>query len=229
MELLGETPRVINLGLKSFSNVCEEFGCKTVQFDWQPPAGGDIRLMKVLNFLRNYDGYDIDEENRKVIRKIVAAQPVIMDNVLAKEVIPVFRENDGKVILHAGPPIEYKNMPPTVQGSCVGAVLFEEWAEDEAGARALLESGAVKFVPCHHVDAVGPMGGITTQNMPVWVILNETDGNYGYCTMNEGIGKVLRFGAYSQEVVDRLRWMRYVLGPVLGRAIRANPSRIGPK
>ncbi len=38
--------------------------------------------------------------------------------------------------------------------------------------------------------------------------------------MNEGIGKVLRFGAYSEEVVNRLRWMRDVLGPVLQAAIK---------
>ena len=219
MDLFSTKPRVINIGLPSFADVCKEFGCEVVQYDWNPPCGGDFRLIKALNFLRSCETVDVDAENRAVIAKFVAAQPVLKDNVRAKEVIPEM--NEGKVILHAGPPIEYKNMPPTVQGSCVGAVLFEEWADDEPSARALLESGEVKFIPCHHVQAVGPMGGITTANMPVFVVENETDGNRAYCTMNEGIGKVLRFGAYSQEVVDRLRWMRDVLGPVLGRAIRA--------
>ncbi|QIM67819.1 hypothetical protein A4G16_03110 [Mannheimia granulomatis] len=162
---------------------------------------------------------DIDEANRKVIAKVVAAAPIIRDNVLAKTVIKEL--NKGKVILHAGPPIQYKDMPHTVQGSCVGAVLFEKWATDEASARALLESGEIKFMPCHYVNAVGPMGGITTANMPVWVVENATDGNFAYCTMNEGIGKVLRFGAYSEEVITRLEWMRDVLGPTLGKAIRS--------
>ena len=111
-------------------------------------------------------------------------------------------------------------MPDPVQGSCVGAVLFEKWADNEADARKLLEAGAVQLIPCHHVNAVGPMGGITSPNMAVFVVENRTAGNQAYCTMNEGIGKVLRFGAYSQEVVDRLIWMRDVLGPVLGRALR---------
>ena len=176
-----------------------------------PPAGGKIELIKTLNFLRNYDG--IDEANQRVIAKVVASQPVLKDNVRAKEVIPELCE--GKVILHAGPPIAYENMPDPVQGSCVGAVLFEEWAQTEEEARKLLESGEVKFIPCHHVNAVGPMGGITSPNMPVFVVENETDGNKAYCTMNEGIGKVLRFGAYSEEVVNRLRWMRDVLGPTV--------------
>ena len=83
-----------------------------------------------------------------------------------------------------------------------------------------LPSGEIKLIPCHHVNAVGPMGGITSPNMPVFVVENRTDGNRAYCTMNEGIGKVLRFGAYSEEVVNRLRWMRDILGPTLGKAIR---------
>lgn len=219
LKMLSEKPKIINIGLKSFAEVAEKFGCETVQYDWRPPAGGKVELIKILNFLRNYEEIDIDKANREVTAKMVASQPIIKDVVLAKTVIKEL--NEGKVILHAGPPIEYRNMPDPVQGSCVGAVLFEEWAENEADARALLESGQVKFIPCHHVNAVGPMGGITSANMAVFVVENKTDGNEAYCTMNEGIGKVLRFGAYSQEVVDRLRWMRDILGPTLGRAIRA--------
>ncbi|MDO5547010.1 MAG: acyl-CoA synthetase FdrA [Eubacteriales bacterium] len=217
MQMLSEKPKIINVGLKSFAEVCEEFGCDVVQYDWMPPAGGDIKLIKTLNFLRNYEG--IDEMNREVIAKVVASQPVLKDNVRAKDVIPEL--NEGKVILHAGPPVAYENMPDPMQGSCVGAVLFEEWADNEADARKLLENGEIKFIPCHHVNAVGPMGGITSPNMAVFVVEDETGGNRAYCTMNEGIGKVLRFGAYSEEVVDRLRWMRDVLGPVLGRALRS--------
>lgn len=218
LKMLSDKPKIINIGLKSFAEVAEQFGCEAVQYDWMPPAGGNVELIKTLNFLRNYEGFDIDEANRAVIAKVVASQPVIKNVVLAKTVIKEL--NEGKVILHAGPPIEYRNMPDPVQGSCVGAVLFEEWADNEADARKLLESGEVKFIPCHHVKAVGPMGGITSANMAVFVVENVTDGNEAYCTMNEGIGKVLRFGAYSEEVVGRLRWMRDILGPTLGRAIQ---------
>lgn len=218
LQLLSGKPRIINVGLKSFADVVSKYGCKVVQYDWTPPAGGNLALIRMLHFLRNCEAVDIDGANRSVIAKIVASQPVIRDVAPAKSVIPAL--NDGKVILHAGPPIAYQDMPDPMQGSCVGAVLFEEWAENESDARALLKSGEVQFIPCHHVDAVGPMGGITTANMPVFVVENEETGNRAYCTMNEGIGKVLRFGAYSGEVVNRLRWMRDVLGPVLGRAVR---------
>ena len=219
LELLSLKPRVINVGLKSFAEVIEAFGCDVVQYDWAPPAGGNVELIKVLNFLRSCREMDIDEANRSVIAKVVASQPVIKDVVPAKSVIKEL--NEGKVILHAGPPIRFENMPDPVQGSCVGAALFEGWAATEEEARKILASGEVTFIPCHHVKAVGPMGGITSANMPVFVVENQTDGNEAYCTMNEGIGKVLRFGAYSKEVVDRLLWMKDVLGPTLGRAIRS--------
>ncbi len=216
--LLSEKPRIINIGLKSFAEVVEQFGCEVVQYDWAPPAGGNVKLIKTLNFLRNYE--QIDLWNQEVTAKIVASQPVLKDNVRAKEVIPEFSRNNGKVILHAGPPVAYENMPDPMQGSCVGAVMFEEWADTEEEARKMLSRGEIEFIPCHHCNAVGPMGGITSPNMAVFVVENETGGNKAYCTMNEGIGKVLRFGAYDEEVVNRLRWMRDVLGPTLGKVLR---------
>lgn len=164
----------------------------------------------------------IDAANRAVIGKIVASSPVLLDVVPANTVIEEL--NEGKVLLHAGPPIKWCNMPEPMQGSCIGAVLFEEWADTEEEARNLLNEGKVKFIPCHHVQAVGPMGGITSGNMPVLVVENTTEGNRAYCTLNEGIGKVLRFGAYSEEVIERLRWMKDVLGPILGKALRTFPS-----
>jgi hypothetical protein len=108
----------------------------------------------------------IDEANQAVIEKIVATNPVLLDVAPAKSVIETL--NEGKVLLHAGPPILWEHMPDPIKGSCIGAVLFEGWAEDEASARDLLSQGEVTFIPCHHVQAVGPMGGITSANMPVW-------------------------------------------------------------
>jgi len=222
--MLSEKPKVINVGLKSFAKVAADFGCETVQFDWAPPAGGDLELMKALRFLREYrfqkepHGFaDIDAANQAVIQRVVESTPVLVDVLPAREVIPEMRE--GKRLLHAGPPILWSNMTDTMRGSCVGACLFEGWADNEEEARALLASGGVEFTPCHHVSAVGPMGGITSPSMPLLVVENTAGGNRAYCTMNEGIGKVLRFGAYSQEVVDRLKWMQNVLGPVLHQVL----------
>ncbi len=159
----------------------------------------------------------INEANEAVIQKIIAAAPFLTDVVPAKSVIPELEEY---VLLHAGPPIKYENMTDPMQGSCVGAILFEGWAEDEKNARDLLENNKIKFIPCHHVNAVGPMGGITSPNMPVLVVINKESGNEAYCQMNEGIGAVLRFGAYNEQVINRLHWMKDVLGPVLSKALK---------
>ncbi|MCM3756202.1 DUF1116 domain-containing protein [Sporosarcina aquimarina] len=161
----------------------------------------------------------IEQRNQMVVDKIREGAPFLIDVVPAKEKIGEF--NGRKLLLHAGPPIEFQDMTGPMQGACIGASLFEGWAETEADALALLRNGEVEFMPCHHVNAVGPMGGITSGNMPVFVVENRTEGNEAYCTMNEGIGNVLRFGAYSKEVIDRLEWMRDVLGPTLAKALRS--------
>ena len=215
MDLLTSKPRIINVGVSSFTDSIVEYGGKAVQFDWKPVAGGNKQLIKVLNALAKIE--EIEKANNEVIEKMKNSQPFLMDVVPAKSVIDILND---KVLLHAGPPIEFKDMTGPMQGSCIGAVLFEGWAKDEESAVALLESGEVKFSPCHHVNAVGPMGGITSANMPVLVVENKLDGSVAYCIMNEGIGKVLRFGAYSEEVVTRLEWMRDVLGPVLSKALK---------
>ncbi|WP_082680494.1 bifunctional FdrA/YlbE family protein [Oceanivirga salmonicida] len=214
-ELLTLKPKIINMGIAGFAESIKKFGGTCVQFDWKPIAGGNKKLIKILNQLKQLD--NIEEENMKVVEEMKKATPFLIDVVTASSVI---KELNGKVLLHAGPPIKYSEMTGPMQGSCIGAALFEGWAKDEKEARELLENEEVKFIPCHHVKAVGPMGGITSGNMPVLVIENKYKGNRSYCTLNEGIGKVLRFGAYSPKVVERLIWMKDILGPVLGKAIK---------
>lgn len=217
MELLNHKPRVINVGVQSFNDSIRDFDGTSVQFNWKPIAGGNKRMIELLNALRAKED-EINASNQKVVDRLKAAAPFLVDVMPAYKAIP---ELNGKVILHAGPPIEYSHMTDPMQGSCVGAVLFEGWADNEEDACKMLESGEITFIPCHHVHAVGPMGGITSAHMAVVKVVNQLDGTVGFCTMNEGIGKVLRFGAYSQEVIDRLHWMADVLGPVLGAAVRS--------
>ncbi|MEH7123850.1 DUF1116 domain-containing protein [Bacillus sp. JJ1532] len=172
------------------------------------------KILAQLNTQHN----SMDEANKAVIEKISGAAPFLVDVVPAKEKIKEL--NEGKVLLHAGPPIKWDDMTGPMQGSCIGAALFEGWASSDEEAIQMLANGEVTFIPCHHVNAVGPMGGITSANMPVFVVENRLDGNEAYCIMNEGIGKVLRFGAYSDEVINRLKWMQNVLGPTISRALK---------
>jgi len=163
----------------------------------------------------------IDEANERVVARMRDAQPALVDVQVARDVIPELA-GERRTLLHAGPPISWEDMCPPMKGSCIGAVLFEGWASDEAGALELLGSGQIRLMPNHEAHAVGPMSGLTSPSLPVLVVENRLDGTRAFCTINEGGGNVLRFGAYDQEVVDRLHWMADVLAPLLSAALRSS-------
>lgn len=215
LDLLYTKPRVVNVGLSEFLDPVIKFGGTGVQFDWKPVAGGNPKLIKIIKKVKALQNRD--QENAKIVDAYKKAVPFLVDVVPAGTVIS---ELKGHTLLHAGPPIEYNEMTEPMQGGCIGAILFEGWADNEDDARQMLESGDVKFLCNHDVNAVGPMGGITSAHMAVLVIKNALKGNDAYCTMNEGIGKVLRFGAYSEEVITRLKWMANVLAPTLSAALK---------
>jgi hypothetical protein len=105
-------------------------------------------------------------------------------------------------------------------GAVIGGLIFEGLARDEREAQALVDHGEVEFAPCHHHRAVGPMAGVTTASMPVYIVENRAFGNQAYSSLNEGYGKVLRYGAYSDDVLQRLRWLRDVCAPLVGQALQ---------
>jgi hypothetical protein len=123
------------------------------------------------------------------------------------------------LLLHAGPPITWARMSGPLRGAVIGALIFEGLAKNDQEAVALVEAGEIDFDPCHHHNAVGPMAGVTSSSMMVYQIENVTHGNKAYSNFNEGYGKVLRYGAYSDEVIAKLRWMNDVMGPVLADAL----------
>lgn len=160
----------------------------------------------------------IDRANQEAVSRILEGQPVLIDVAPAAAVIPQMRRN---LLLHAGPPISWERMSGPLRGAVIGGILYEGLAADDADATRLAASGEIAFTPCHHHGAVGPMAGVTTASMPVFVVENRRFGNRTYSTLNEGYGKVLRYGAYSADVLERLRWINEVLGPAVGRALRA--------
>lgn len=162
-------------------------------------------------------GDTIDAANREAHRRILAGDPVLIDVQPASQAIPGL--GDG-TILHAGPPIEWERMCGPLKGAVCAAAVFEGWAADLDEAQRLAAAGDIRFEPNHHHDAVGPMTGMTTRSMPVLVVENRAFGNRAYCTINEGMGNVMRFGGNDAEVVERLRWMAESLGGALGAAIR---------
>ena len=159
----------------------------------------------------------IEEANQRAIDRMVAGDPVLVDVIPAARAIPALKD---RMILHAGPPIEWSRMCGPMRGAIMGIAVFEGWADDLAEAESMAAAGEFEFHPNHHFDAVGPMTGMTTISQPLMVVENTTYGNRAYCAINEGLGKVMRFGGNDAEVLERLCWLRDDFGPSLGRALR---------
>lgn len=162
---------------------------------------------------------DIDQANTTAVNRMMEARPILKAVSTARDVIPGMKDN---LFLHAGPPIEWGRMSGPLRGAIIGAMLFEGLAADETEATAMVERGEIEFDSCHHHGAVGPMAGVISASMKVYVVENAEHGNKSFSNLNEGYGKVLRYGAYSQEVLQKLRWMNDVLGSALGDALASS-------
>ena len=161
---------------------------------------------------------EIATANRTAVERMMSARPLLKTVAPAREVVPGMHD---RLLLHAGPPIEWKRASGPLRGAVIGALLFEGLAEDEEQAIALVEGGEVELEPCHHHQAVGPMAGVISASMAVYVVENTGGGNRAYSNLNEGYGKVLRYGAYAPDVLRKLRWMNDEMGPLLARALEA--------
>ncbi len=216
-KLFGDKLEVINIGLPSFADTLRGQNTPVAHVDWRPAAFGDAELSALLETAKKQNSDLREKANEEAAKKILDAQPVIVG--IAKRAIDVVPGMKDNMILHAGPPVRWDNMCGAMRGGIIGGLLFEELAATPEGAEKLAASGNIIFEPCHHHDAVGPMAGILTPSMPVWIIENRAFGCRAFCSLNEGLGKVLRYGAFSEEVLSRLGWMRDVLAPALNQAL----------
>jgi len=221
IEFFSRPLRVVNVGLSSFAETLRSFGTPVLDVDWRPPAGGDPELVAVIDRLAA-DGRwieEIERANADAVDRLLAAEPRVIGIGVARDAIPGMTD---RTVLHAGPPVAWEKMCGPMRGAVIGGLIYEGLAETPAEAEALAASDEIAFDPCHHHDAVGPMAGVVTPSMPVWIVENAAFGNRAYCTLNEGLGKVLRYGAYAGEVIDRLNWMDDELAPILSAAIEAH-------
>lgn len=216
LDLFRSELKAVNLGLESFADTLRDLDVPVVQVDWRPPAGGNAQMIEALDRIERSVRVDVEAANAKAVERILKGKPVLVGVGIARDVVPGMRPN---LVLHAGPPITWDRMCGPMRGAVIGGLIYEGLARDRAEAEKLAASGKIDFEPCHHHAAVGPMAGIMTSRMPVWIIKNETYGNNAYATFNEGLGKVLRYGAFSEEVLTRLRWMETDLAPVLSKAL----------
>lgn len=219
-DIFGKDLTVVNIGLASMAESVGDQGVNVIDVDWQPPKEGIPRLRQTKS------GVSIEAANQEVVSRIKRGQTVLVGMGIAREIIPGMHD---RMILHAGPPIEWNRMCGPTRGAVMGALIYEGLAQDENEAEKLASSGAIEYSPCHHHHTVGPMAGIVSPSMPVWIIENKTFGNRAYCTLNEGLGKVLRYGGMGPEVYTRLKWMASDLYPALDRALQSLSNGIDIK
>lgn len=219
------TQPVLNIGIETLRDSLAASGRDSVQLTWRPPGEGDPQIAWLLARLAS-DPHDpqsiggrIDAANAQAVERIIAARPVWEDVALcADSVWPDMKRE--RLLLHAGAPVAWNDMCGPMHGAMIGAVLYEGWAAHADEARALLERGVIRFAPCHDYQAVGPMTGIISPSMPLFVVRNASHGNWAYTNFNEGIGRVLRFGANSADVLERLKWFDRVMAPTLKVAVQ---------
>ena len=219
-DVFGKPLAAINVGLESMAESLRQQGVKVQQVDWRPPVADIPRLF----FSKN--GEDIEAANREACQRIQNAQPVLVGMGIAREVIPGMH---AKMLLHAGPPITWERMCGPTRGAVMGALIYEGLAREEAQAEKLAASGEIEYSPCHHHHSVGPMAGVISPSMPVFIVENKASSNFAFATQNEGLGKVLRYGGMGDEVYARLRWMEKTLYPILVRALETLPNGIDIK
>jgi hypothetical protein len=215
-DLLSGAGSVVTAGVALLDEALVAQGVSTRPVDWRPPVEGvGPALARIAADARTAGA------NATAVGRMLAAEPHLVRVRTARDEIEQLEE---RVLLHAGPPIAWADASGPLRGAVIGACLYEGWADTPEDAEQVMEAGRVELVPCHHAGAVGPMAGIVSPSMPVFVLRDDVHGGVARCTLNEGLGKVLRYGAYGPEVIDRLRWIERVLGPLLAEAI----GRHGP-
>lgn len=209
--LLAAPPAIVAAGVDVFSDALRAQGADVHDVDWRPPGFGDAADLTALALDPRRAA-----ANRTAVERVLAAGSVLTDVRPAREVLDL----PDRMLLHAGPPIEWADASGPMRGALIGATLSEGWASSVEEAEKILAAGEIALDPCHHHSAVGPMAGVTGPSMWMWCLTDPVGGGNAYCNLNEGLGKVLRYGAYNDEVLDRLAWMRDVLGPLLSQAVR---------
>jgi hypothetical protein len=212
-QLLDGDPKVATAGTDMLADSIEQQGSAVARADWRPPFPGTEAALAALAV----DGR-MSNANATAVGRMLAVRPHLVDVAVARDVFPNMTD---RTFFHAGPPLEWERASGPMRGAIIGAMLYEGLATDPDDAAAKAAAGEIELSPCHHHKAVGPMAGVTSPSMPVAVVNDGAGDGVSYSTLNEGLGKVLRYGAFAPEVIDRLRWMDQVLGPVLGAALRA--------
>jgi hypothetical protein len=212
------TESVVSVGIDLLAQAVADQAAPVSRVDWRPPLPGTEQDLATLALdpLR-------PDANARALERVLGVRALLVDVLPAHEAVGLERGE----FLHAGPPITWERASGPLRGALMGAAVLEGLVDTPGEAAALFEGGLhVRLEPCHHRSSVGPMAGVVSPSMWMFVLEDPATGARTHCTLNEGLGKVLRYGAYAPEVLTRLRWMGDVLGPLLQRAVRATAEPV---
>jgi hypothetical protein len=212
-----ERVSAVNLGLSGFAEAIRDQGAPAVDVDWRPPADGDPEAVALLTRLWGRHGRAVAEANAAAVARIESARPRAVTVAPAREALPWLSE--GRRLLHSGPPIAWDRVCDPQRRAMTAAVLFEGWAPTREAAAELIAEGAVTLGSGNEHGHVGPMTGVCSPSMPVWVVEDADLGVRACSTLNEGPGDTLWFGVGGDEAVARLRFFRDEAGPLLARLL----------
>ncbi len=213
MSWLSEPPEVVTAGAELLADALVAQAVPTTRVDWQPPVTGtETALVRTMTDPRRH------ASNMRAAERMLAARAALVDVRPASQALDLTCDH----FLHAGPPVSWERASGPLRGGLIAGMLLEGLADSPDQAERRLASGEVTWEPCHHRGAVGPMAGIVSASMWMMELRDEAHDNTAWCSLNEGLGKVARYGAYSADVIQRLQWMSDVLGPLLSQAVRAN-------
>ena len=213
--LLQTEPSVVTAGAELFAQELRDQAVPVREVEWRPPVEGTADALATI-----MADPRLAQANARALERITSAEAELVRVAPASEVLGL---QPGE-FLHSGPPLTWERASGPMRGALIGAMLFEGLAATAEEAEERLAGPDVTLAPCHSRGAVGPMAGVISPSMWLFELRDPVHGNVSHCSLNEGLGKVLRYGAYSEEVVTRLEWMRDVLGPVLAEAV----ERHGP-
>lgn len=215
---LPESVSIVNIGLPLFESSARDQGAAAIGVDWRIPGGGDSDVVAALGRLLGPKAAIIDKANAEVINRLNEGVPILKGIDRAGEVIPKMGD---RTILHCGPSIAWQDMPNPLQRSVKAAIVAEGWAKDIAAAKELVTAGEVELKPANESSTVVPMATSIGPSAPVYVVENDFGGTVAFSSVNQGSGKVAWFGVDNDDAIERLRFLRDAVGPVLAAAIKA--------
>ncbi len=134
----------------------------------------------------------------------------------AKDVVKM----SGRILLHAGPPVDLQNIAAPILNSAIMATLFEGWTDSQKEAKQQIVEGKIVLLPAQDANVAVPLASVLSPNMAVQTV--EDQGIYArqsFAPLNGGMVAPLRLGLCNEDVLKHLRWLNGEFSEVLSESL----------